>query len=159
MMNFDTIVVGAGQAGPFLAAKLVNRGRKVALVEARDLGGTCVNRGCTPTKTLRKSARVAYLARRAAEFGVQVGPVKVDFAVAMQRMQDRVDQARSGLESWLGGLEGLQHLGHGSRHVGVFPPRQARPRLDDCDLAAEAAKDLRHLKADVPASDDHQLAG
>ncbi|MEG1455183.1 MAG: FAD-dependent oxidoreductase, partial [Comamonas sp.] len=107
-MNFDTIVVGAGQAGPFLAAKLVNRGRKVALVEARDLGGTCVNRGCTPTKTLRKSARVAYLARRAAEFGVQVGPVKVDFAVAMQRMQDRVDQARSGLESWLGGLEGLR---------------------------------------------------
>lgn len=61
MMNFDTIVVGAGQAGPFLAAKLVNRGRKVALVEARDLGGTCVNRGCTPTKTLRKSARVAGL--------------------------------------------------------------------------------------------------
>ena len=110
MMNFDTIVIGAGQAGPFLAAKLVDRGRNVALVEARDLGGTCVNRGCTPTKTLRKSARVAYLARRAAEFGVQVGPVKVDFAVAMQRMQDRVDQARSGLESWLGGLEGLRAL-------------------------------------------------
>ena len=108
MMNFDTIVIGAGQAGPFLAAKLVDRGRNVALVEARDLGGTCVNRGCTPTKTLRKSARVAYLARRAAEFGVQVGPVKVDFAVAMQRMQDRVDQARSGLESWLGGLQGLR---------------------------------------------------
>ena len=108
MMNFDTIVVGAGQAGPFLAAKLVDRGLNVALVEARDLGGTCVNRGCTPTKTLRKSARVAYMARRAAEFGVQVGPVKVDFAVAMQRMQDRVDQARSGLESWLGGLQGLR---------------------------------------------------
>ena len=118
MMNFDTIVVGAGQAGPFLAAKLVNRGRKVALVEARDLGGTCVNRGCTPTKTLRKSARVAYLARRAAEFGVQVGPVKVDFAVAMQRMQDRVDQARSGLESWLGGLEGLRIIKAHGRPMG-----------------------------------------
>ena len=107
-MNFDTIVIGAGQAGPFLAAKLVERGRNVALVEARDLGGTCVNRGCTPTKTLRKSARVAYLARRAAEFGVNVGTVNVDFAVAMQRMQDRVDQARSGLKSWLGGLQGLR---------------------------------------------------
>lgn len=71
MMNFDTIVVGAGQAGPFLAAKLVNRGRKVALVEDRDLGGTCVNRGCTPTKTLRKSARVAYLARRARGCGLR----------------------------------------------------------------------------------------
>ena len=54
---------------------------------------------------------------------------------------------------------GLQHLGDGSRYVGVFPSRQARPRLDDGDLAAEAAKDLRHLKADVPTSDDHQLAG
>lgn len=114
-MNFDTIVIGAGQAGPFLAAKLVERGRNVALVEARDLGGTCVNRGCTPTKTLRKSARVAYLARRAAEFGVNVGTVNVDFAVAMQRMQDRVDQARSGLESWLGGLQGLRIIkAHGT---------------------------------------------
>lgn len=55
MMNFDTIVVGAGQAGPFLAAKLVNRGRKVALVEARDLGGTCVNRGCTPNSAARRA--------------------------------------------------------------------------------------------------------
>ena len=76
--SYDTIVIGAGQAGPFLAAKLVSQGRKVALVESRDLGGTCVNRGCTPTKTLRKSARVAYMARRAAEFGVHLGPVDVD---------------------------------------------------------------------------------
>ncbi|MFN0313831.1 MAG: mercuric reductase [Burkholderiales bacterium] len=105
--HFDTIVIGAGQAGPFLAAKLVAQGRKVVLVEARELGGTCVNRGCTPTKTLRKSARVAYLARRAAEFGVEVGPVHVNFEVAMQRMQRRVDESRAGLETWLGGLAGL----------------------------------------------------
>ena len=104
---FDTIVIGAGQAGPFLAAKLVAQGRKVALIESRDLGGTCINRGCTPTKTLRKSARVAYLARRAAEFGVQTGAVKVDFTVAMQRMHQRVNESRAGLESWLGGLPGL----------------------------------------------------
>lgn len=104
---FDTIVIGAGQAGPFLAARLVAQGRKVALVESRDLGGTCVNRGCTPTKTLRKSARVAHLARHAAEFGVELGPVHVDFEVAMQRMQRRVDESRAGLESWLGGLAGL----------------------------------------------------
>ena len=64
--SFDLIVIGAGQAGPFLAAKLAHAGKKVALIEARQLGGTCVNRGCTPTKTLRKSARVAYMARRAA---------------------------------------------------------------------------------------------
>ena len=104
---FDTIVIGAGQAGPFLAAKLAGQGRKVALIEARDLGGTCINRGCTPTKTLRKSARVAHIAARAAEFGVQIGPIAIDFPVAMQRMQRRVDESREGLERWLGSLEGL----------------------------------------------------
>ncbi|MDP3278836.1 MAG: FAD-dependent oxidoreductase [Deltaproteobacteria bacterium] len=107
VLSFDTVVVGAGQAGPFLAAKLVAQGQKVALIEARDLGGTCVNRGCTPTKTLRKSARVAYIARRASEFGVELGPVKINFAVAMERMQRRVDESRRGLEGWLGNLKGL----------------------------------------------------
>ena len=66
--RFDAIVIGAGQAGPFLGATLVARGMKVALIEERDLGGTCVNRGCTPTKTLRKSARVAHMARRASSW-------------------------------------------------------------------------------------------
>lgn len=104
---FDLVVIGAGQAGPFLAVKMAKRGLRVALVEARELGGTCVNRGCTPTKTLRKSARVAYLARRAAEFGVRVGPVEVDFRAAMERMQARVDTARGGLESFIAATEGL----------------------------------------------------
>lgn len=105
--TFDIIVIGAGQAGPSMAAKLATQGRKVALVESRELGGTCVNRGCTPTKTLRKSALVAHLARRAAEFGVEVGPVHVNFEVAMQRMQTRVDESRAGLASWLDGVAGL----------------------------------------------------
>jgi pyruvate/2-oxoglutarate dehydrogenase complex dihydrolipoamide dehydrogenase (E3) component len=116
--SFDLIVIGAGQAGPFLAARLVAAGRKVALAEARELGGTCVNRGCTPTKTLRKSARVAYLMRRAAEFGVNVGEVTVDFAAAMTRMQKRVDQSRAGLESWLGGLDGLTLVNAHARLAG-----------------------------------------
>lgn len=105
--RFDAIVIGAGQAGPFLGATLVARGMKVALIEERDLGGTCVNRGCTPTKTLRKSARVAHMARRASEFGVQTGSVQVNFRAAMERMQRRVEEARSGLQAWLGQLEGL----------------------------------------------------
>ena len=121
---FDAVVIGAGQAGPFLAAKLVAQGRRVALIESRDLGGTCVNRGCTPTKTLRKSARVAYLARRAAEFGVNIGPVEVDFAVAMRRMQQRVDESRAGLQAWLGRLGGLDIIkAHGrlaGREAGEF---------------------------------------
>jgi pyruvate/2-oxoglutarate dehydrogenase complex dihydrolipoamide dehydrogenase (E3) component len=105
--DFDAIVIGAGQAGPALAIALAHRGETVALIEAQQLGGTCVNNGCTPTKTLRKSARVAYIAGRAAEFGVNVGEVKVDFAAAMNRMQDRVDTARSGLEAWVGGTKNL----------------------------------------------------
>ena len=116
---FDTVVIGAGQAGPFLAAKLVAQGRKVALIESRDLGGTCINRGCTPTKTLRKSARVAYLARRAAEFGLRIGPIEVDFPAAMQRMQRRVDESRAGLERWLGGLSGLEIIKAHGRLAGA----------------------------------------
>lgn len=100
-IEFDAAIVGTGQAAPALAVALAKRGERVALIEGALVGGSCVNAGCTPTKTLRKSARVAYLARRAAEFGVHVGKVEVDFAAAMQRMQDYVDGARSGLESWI----------------------------------------------------------
>lgn len=105
--TFDTLIIGAGQAGPALAAKLAKPETPVALVEARHLGGTCVNHGCTPTKTLRKSARVAHMVRRAAEFGVHTGPVSIDFAAAMDRMQARVDASRQGLEGWMDGIEGL----------------------------------------------------
>jgi pyruvate/2-oxoglutarate dehydrogenase complex dihydrolipoamide dehydrogenase (E3) component len=116
--SFEMIVIGAGQAGPFLAAKLAQQGQRVALVESRHLGGTCINEGCTPTKTLRKSARVAHLARRAAEFGVRTGPVVVDFAAAMERMQRRVDESRSGLQRWLGGLQSLSIVMARARIVG-----------------------------------------
>jgi len=118
ILTVDSAVVGAGQAGPFLAMALAARGEKVVLVEAQHLGGTCVNNGCTPTKTLRKSARVAYLARRAADFGVQVGSVEVDFAAAMQRMQLRVDQARAGLEKWVAGEANLTLLRAWGRFTG-----------------------------------------
>lgn len=103
MNKFDSIVIGAGQAGPSLAVTLANRGEKVALIEAERLGGTCINNGCTPTKTLRKSARVAYLARRAGEFGVETGPVTIDFGRAMARMHERVDTSRAGLDGWVRG--------------------------------------------------------
>lgn len=99
VIEFDVAVIGAGQAGPNLAMTLAGRGQKVALIEAGLVGGSCVNYGCTPTKTLRKSARVAYLARRAGDFGVRVGKVEIDFAAAMERMQQRVDESRAGLEA------------------------------------------------------------
>ena len=100
-IEVDAVVVGSGQAAPALCAALAQRGERVALVESQLVGGSCVNYGCTPTKTLRKSARIAHLARRAAEFGVHVGTVEVDFAAAMDRMQLRVDTSRHGLESWM----------------------------------------------------------
>ena len=79
MPKLDAIVIGAGQAGPSLAVRLANAGRRVALIERRALGGTCVNDGCIPTKTLVASARAAWMAREAARFGVRVaGDVSVD---------------------------------------------------------------------------------
>ncbi len=76
--TFDAVVIGAGQAGGPLAGALAKAGWKVALVEKEHVGGTCVNEGCTPTKTMVASARVAHLARRAADYGVQTGEVEVD---------------------------------------------------------------------------------
>jgi pyruvate/2-oxoglutarate dehydrogenase complex dihydrolipoamide dehydrogenase (E3) component len=79
MKEFDAVIIGAGQAGPALAGRLTGAGMTVALVERKLFGGTCVNTGCTPTKTLVASAYAAHLARRAADFGVLLeGPVRVD---------------------------------------------------------------------------------
>ena len=105
--HYDTIIIGSGQAAPSLCVALANRGEKVALIEGHLLGGSCVNAGCTPTKTLRKTARVAHMARRAADFGVQTGDVSVDFDAAMARMRERVDTARRGLTNWLMRTENL----------------------------------------------------
>jgi pyruvate/2-oxoglutarate dehydrogenase complex dihydrolipoamide dehydrogenase (E3) component len=99
--RFDAIVIGAGQAGPSMAARLAAAGRTVALIERERLGGTCVNTGCTPTKTLVASAYAAHLARRAADFGVSAGPVAVDFAAVMARKNRVVGDKVVGLESWL----------------------------------------------------------
>ncbi|MRS13431.1 mercuric reductase [Enterobacteriaceae bacterium RIT691] len=112
MRHFDSILIGAGQAAPSLAVELANRGQKVALIEGHFYGGTCVNFGCTPTKTLRKSARIAHQARHAAEFGVITGPVSVMFSAAIQRMRARVDTSREGLTQWLQGTENLEMI-HG----------------------------------------------
>lgn len=107
MQQFDAIVIGAGQAGPFLAARLAGAGQRVALVERRYMGGTCVNDGCQPTKTLVASARVAHLARRAADFGVSTGPVAVDMAAVTARKDRIVQTSRRGLEDWMASIDTL----------------------------------------------------
>ncbi len=99
--HYDSIIIGSGQAAPALSVALAGRGERVALIEGHLLGGSCVNAGCTPTKTLRKTARVAHMARRAADFGVQTGEVSVNFGAAMARMRERVETARRGLTAWL----------------------------------------------------------
>ncbi len=78
--HYDAIVIGTSQGGRFLPLELAKAGHKVALVERDQLGGVCVNTGCTPTKTMVASARLAYQARRGAEYGVRIGPVSVDLA-------------------------------------------------------------------------------
>jgi pyruvate/2-oxoglutarate dehydrogenase complex dihydrolipoamide dehydrogenase (E3) component len=106
MKPFDAIIVGAGQAGPPLAGRLTAAGMTVALIERALVGGTCVNTGCTPTKTLIASARAAHVARRAAEYGVVVGgPVGVD----MRRVKARADavaaRSRESLQAWLTAMD------------------------------------------------------
>src|SRR5215470_20327667 len=102
MTRFDAVFVGAGQSGPFLAARLAERGQRVALVEKRWLGGTCVNDGCIPTKTLVASARAAWVARRAADWGVVVeGTVRTDMKAVKARKDRIVGQSVAGVEKWL----------------------------------------------------------
>jgi pyruvate/2-oxoglutarate dehydrogenase complex dihydrolipoamide dehydrogenase (E3) component len=100
---FDAIIIGTGQAGPSLAARFAGAGMKVAIVERKLFGGTCVNTGCIPTKTLVASAYAAHLARRAAEFGVQTGPVTVDMKRVKARKDEISGKSRTGVESLLRG--------------------------------------------------------
>jgi len=100
--NFDAIVIGSGQSGPFLAVRMAAAGQRVAIIERHLVGGTCVNAGCIPTKTLVASAYNAHMVRRAADFGVQVdGLVSVDMKRVKARKDEIVGKSRSGLESWL----------------------------------------------------------
>ena len=106
--TFDAIVIGSGQAGHFLAVRLAKSGQNVAFVEQTHLGGTCVNDGCMPTKTMVASARVAHLARRAADFGVQIGgSVTIDMAAVLARKRAIVEGAKTSLASWLAGTANL----------------------------------------------------
>jgi pyruvate/2-oxoglutarate dehydrogenase complex dihydrolipoamide dehydrogenase (E3) component len=98
MDHYDAIVIGSGQAGTPLSIALAEAGRKTALVESQHVGGTCINVGCTPTKTMVASARIAYLARRAADYGIRCGPVAVDMAQVHRRKQAIVDEFRAGVE-------------------------------------------------------------
>src|SRR3989449_5766449 len=105
--HYDAIVIGAGQAGGPLAGALARAGRRTAIIEREHVGGTCINEGCTPTKTMVASARVAYLARRAADYGVHTGPVSVDMAAVRQRKREIVDSFRASSQRSIETSEGV----------------------------------------------------
>ena len=124
--NFDAIVIGTGQAGPSLAARLAGAGMKVAIVERDKVGGTCVNTGCIPTKALVASAAVAQAARRASEFGVSIdGAVGVDMKKVKARKDKISGDVRRGNEEWLQGLANVTFL---RGHASFESPREIRVR-------------------------------
>ncbi len=104
--HFDAIIVGAGQAGPPLAGRLTATGQRVAIVERKLVGGTCVNTGCIPTKTLVASAHAAHVARRGADYGIGTGPVSVDMAKVKARKDEIMLADRTGVEDWLENMDG-----------------------------------------------------
>ena len=148
---FDAIIVGAGQAGPAIAARCSREGLKTAVIERHQFGGTCVNVGCVPTKTLVASARAVRLAQRGDEFGFDTGGLRVDMARVMARKNAIVAESRAGVEGWMRGLKHTEVIrGHarfaapstleiGARRlraprifldVGGRPARPALPGID-----------------------------
>lgn len=120
MRAFDAIIIGAGQAGPSLAGRLTAAGQTVAMIERKDFGGTCVNTGCMPTKTLVASAYAAHLARRATDYGVVLGgPVEVDMKRVKDRQQTVVRNARGNVETWLRGMPGITVIQGHARFEGA----------------------------------------
>jgi pyruvate/2-oxoglutarate dehydrogenase complex dihydrolipoamide dehydrogenase (E3) component len=108
MEHYDAIVIGSGQAGTPLSIALAEAGRKTAIIESQHVGGTCINVGCTPTKTMVASARIAYLARRAADYGIRCGPVGVDLRQVHHRRQAIVDDFRGGAQRRLENVENVE---------------------------------------------------
>jgi pyruvate/2-oxoglutarate dehydrogenase complex dihydrolipoamide dehydrogenase (E3) component len=122
--TFDSIIIGAGQAGPTLASRLTQSGRNIAFIERKLFGGTCVNNGCTPTKALVASAYAAQKARTAATYGVNVrGPVSVDMKAVKARKDQIVLKSRNGLETWLRGMNNCTVF---TAHAQFESPNQVR---------------------------------
>ena len=104
MKRYDIIWIGTGQATGTVIPRLVAAGKTVAIAEGGRVGGSCVNYGCTPTKTIVASARAAHMARRGPDFGVQTGEIEIDFARVMERQNQIRHSGSHGLESWLRGM-------------------------------------------------------
>jgi pyruvate/2-oxoglutarate dehydrogenase complex dihydrolipoamide dehydrogenase (E3) component len=126
--HYDAIIIGSGQAGHPLSKAFANAGRKTALIERAYIGGTCINYGCTPTKTMFNSARVAYLARRAADFGVHHGDVRVAMTEVRARKQRVVEEFR---ESGLKGIKKTRNLDLLTGNARFTGPREIEVQMND----------------------------
>src|SRR6266567_3281538 len=116
--TYDAIVIGSGQAGTPLSTALAGAGMRTAIIERKHVGGTCINEGCTPTKTMVASGRVAYLARRAADYGVHTGSISIDFEKVRQRKRDMVESFRGGSQRRLEKTENLDLIFGEARFTG-----------------------------------------
>jgi pyruvate/2-oxoglutarate dehydrogenase complex dihydrolipoamide dehydrogenase (E3) component len=137
--HYDAVVIGAGQGGVPLSRALAQAGRKTALVEREHVGGTCINEGCTPTKTMVASAKVAYFDRRSPDYGIQNGPVSVDMLKVRQRKRDIVESFRSGNERRIEETEGLDLLMGEAYFTG---PKELEVRLNDNETLQLTADDI-----------------
>ena len=137
--QYDAVVIGAGQGGSPLAGVLAGAGRKTAIIEREHIGGTCINEGCTPTKTMVASARVAYLDRRSADYGVQNGPVNVDMVEVRRRKRDIVETFRGGSEQRIENTENLDLIPGEARFTG---PKELEVRLDGGETVRVSAENV-----------------
>ena len=156
--QFDAIVVGAGQAGPALAARCSKQGLRTAIVERGAFGGTCVNVGCVPTKTWVASARAMHLARRGAEFGFSAGNVRVEMARVKARKDAIVQKSRDGVEQWLRGLAHTEVIVGDARFTAprtlqVGPRQLSAPRIF-LNLGGRATRPALQGIDDVPTLDN-----
>jgi pyruvate/2-oxoglutarate dehydrogenase complex dihydrolipoamide dehydrogenase (E3) component len=137
--QYDAVVIGAGQGGSPLAGVLAGAGRKTAIIEREHVGGTCINEGCTPTKTMVASARVAYLDRRSADYGVQNGPVNVDMLEVRRRKREIVETFRGGSEQRLEDTENLDLIRGEASFTG---PKELEVRLDGGEMVRLSAENV-----------------
>jgi pyruvate/2-oxoglutarate dehydrogenase complex dihydrolipoamide dehydrogenase (E3) component len=135
--QYDALIIGSGQAGTPLSTALAGAGMRTLLIERKHVGGTCVNEGCTPTKTMVASGRVAYLARRAADYGVQTGPISIDLAKVRQRKQKIVDSFRNGSQSKIEKTPNLDLIFGDAAFSG---PKTVAVRLQDSGQRTISAK-------------------
>ena len=145
---YDAIVVGSGQGGTPLAKAFADAGRRTALIERTHVGGTCVNEGCTPTKTMVASGRVAYLARRAQDYGVSAGPIAIDMPRVRERKRKMVDRFRGSSERGIARTKGLDLIMGEARFTG---PRSLEVRLTGGGLHQLSAAQIVINAGDRPA--------